>query len=145
MSLYSVLTSATTSLADTLGAVDINGRPITVYAYDPGIPTDLPCVIVSIPDVERTSIMEGESQLGSNDATISWTTNVYLPVNDPHYANVTGVEILSDFIDAVDANYTLDGTVEDSRIERTDAGFLTLQDGKRLLEIQMTIRAVARY
>jgi hypothetical protein len=118
-----------TPIAQALVAV-IKGIGLNEYLWEP---KDLrpPAGSVSIPTLERTEPDGAESQLHADDWDLGFTVSLYFDLAHVAKAQQAMVDALEAFVDAIDADHSLDGTVFDCAV--TDAVPFVERDRKRPL------------
>jgi|SRR5215212_1257635 len=79
-----------------------------------------PCGTVSVPSVRRTGPDEAESQLGSDDWYAEYTVSLYFDLKKAQSAQQQMVDAATAFVQAVDADPSLGGTVLDAGVTGVD-------------------------
>jgi hypothetical protein len=107
---------------------------LKVYAHDPGYAgmDSLPCAVLSVPTIRRTSIDAPEGQLYTNDWFISMPIDLYFDLDDATATSIVAIEYVETLIKGIDAGglQQADPTlVEDPKI--VDAEPVEIVDTKR--------------
>jgi hypothetical protein len=71
---------------------------------------------IEIPDVTRTAPEQAESQLGADDWDLEYLVTIWVPLTDGISSQRRLVEVLEDWIAAIDADVTLGGLVLEAKV-----------------------------
>ena len=119
------------TLADTAAGLSVTftdgdaiEHTVTVKAYK-WAPRDLdgtgPWAVVEMPAIGRIGLDEAETQLGTDDWTVTFPVVFYCALDEARYAQAQITAVVEEWITAVDANpFAADATVDDIAV--TDAG-----------------------
>lgn len=108
----------------TLIAAVLSGLAVTptvkAYATDPGYAglDALPAGVVGVPEIDRQDVQERESQLGTNDWTITYPVALFFDLADTATAQAQATQTVEAFIKAIDtATLSVsDATIEDAKV-----------------------------
>lgn len=125
------------ALAETVNVTMSNGtQALKGYTYEPSLFDNVPAAAVGVPVVRRSSLDEGERELGSDDWFLEYPVGLYFDLDEAAKSQGQMVEALEAFTKAIDADPSLGSAliddckltsaepfVEDGR-ERTLCGYL---------------------
>ena len=113
------LASIRAGIAQTLSAIPEIVR-VEPYAVQNTAANNMPCAMIFRGDIQAPQLHQADTQLGSFDATVTWTIRVYA-----NLANISDAQALDDvfaqrLLSAFDGNMLIDangpGVVDESRI-----------------------------
>ena len=131
--------SVSTEIAQALVAV-VKSIGLREHLWEP---KDLkpPAGTVGVPAISRTKPDEAESQLGSVDWELDYTVSLYFDLASVAQAQQSMVDAVDDFIDAIDADPSLGGTVLEASV--TEAIPFVEKDRRRpLVGYEVTVSVV---
>jgi hypothetical protein len=106
---------------------------LKVYAHDPGYAglDELPCAVLSVPDIRRVGMDEPESQLYTRDWFITIPIILYFDLHDATATSILAIEYVEALIKGIDteALQAGDATVEDAKV--VEASPTEIVDTKR--------------
>lgn len=76
----------------------------------------VPAGVVAMPILRRTGVEERESQLGANDWTATYPVLLAVDLDEAVSNQAQVIEMVEAFVAAVDADYSLGGTVEEAKV-----------------------------
>lgn len=120
------------ALAATLAAADLTVA-LKTYRWTVRDLDRVPAAVIELPDLDRNARDEPERELGSNDWGMIFPVTLYFDLSEPVAAQEQAAETVEKVIAAIDADYTLGGVVENSKIVSAEPSYDYTDQARPLL------------
>lgn len=103
----------------------------------------VPAAVIQIPKIERTRVGQAEDHLGQLDVPMTFELFFFFDASDVSHFMPQAVSIVTEFIEAIDADITLGGVAEEAKVVNSEPANVEESGGRPLFGYSSTVEVLA--
>lgn len=144
MSLQEVIDSVADHLVSTIDGLEVD-RSVNAWKWrsNEGGGLQLPSAVVQVPEFDRSGLDEAEDHLGARDIRMEFSVPFFFDLGQTDASFGEAVEVVSAFVDALDADPGLDGNAQEAKVTHTEPANSEPLQGRPTFAFVCTVSVLA--